>query len=71
MWPVGLYPPWLRATLRFLVPIAFAITVPASSLVGRLDWRVFGGTAVLAGIMLIASRCFWTRGVRHYAGASV
>ncbi len=69
-WPVGIYPPWLRATLTFLVPIAFAITVPASSLVGRLNWEIFGGTIVLAGIMLMISRWFWTRGVRRYAGAS-
>jgi hypothetical protein len=28
-WPVGIYPPWLRFTLTFLVPVAFAVTVPA------------------------------------------
>ena len=28
-WPVGIYPPWLRFGVTFLVPIAFAVTVPA------------------------------------------
>ena len=39
-WPVSIYPGWLRFGLTFLVPVAFAITVPAEALTGRLD----GGT---------------------------
>ncbi|CAA9542988.1 MAG: hypothetical protein AVDCRST_MAG49-1057 [uncultured Thermomicrobiales bacterium] len=69
-WPVGIYPPWLRGTLTFVVPIAFAITVPASALVGRLDWPTLVGTVVLAAAMLAFSRWFWSVGVRHYSGAS-
>jgi ABC-2 type transport system permease protein len=30
-WPVGLYPQWLRIGLTFVVPVAFATTVPAPS----------------------------------------
>ena len=29
-WPVTIYPEWLRVSLTFLVPIAFAVTVPAA-----------------------------------------
>ena len=36
-WPVGIYPGWLRAVLTFLVPVAFAVTVPSEALVGRLS----------------------------------
>lgn len=35
-WPVGIYPLWLRGGLTFLVPVAFAVTVPAESLTDRL-----------------------------------
>ena len=35
-WPVTIYPGWLRAALTFLVPVTFAVTVPAQALVGRL-----------------------------------
>ncbi len=35
-WPVGIYPPWLRYTLTFLVPVAFATTVPAEPLVAGM-----------------------------------
>ena len=30
-WPVSIYPGWLRFGVTFLVPIAFAITVPAEA----------------------------------------
>jgi ABC-2 type transport system permease protein len=59
-----------RATLSFLMPIAFAITIPAISLVGRLEWPVFLGTLAVATAMLAVSRWFWRQGIRHYAGAS-
>src|SRR5919206_449147 len=35
-WPVTIYPDWLRASLTYLIPIAFAVTVPAQALTGRL-----------------------------------
>jgi ABC-2 type transport system permease protein len=69
-WPVGIYPPWLRLTLTFIVPIAFAITIPVESLVGRLEWTSLVGTLALATAFLVASRWFWKLGLRHYTGAS-
>jgi ABC-2 type transport system permease protein len=69
-WPVGIYPQWLRMTLTFLVPIAFAITVPAEALAGRLTWQTLAGAVALAVALLAASRWFWKVGVRHYSGAS-
>jgi ABC-2 type transport system permease protein len=69
-WPVGIYPGWLRIGLTFLVPIAFAVTVPAEALAGRLT----PGTLALAaafGLALVAfTRWFWRFGLRHYSGAS-
>ena len=35
-WPVTIYPGWLRISLTYLVPIAFAVTVPAEVLTGRI-----------------------------------
>ncbi|MBA3779065.1 MAG: ABC-2 family transporter protein [Chloroflexi bacterium] len=69
-WPVGIYPPWLRATLTFVVPVAFAITVPVEALVGRLEPATLVGSLLLAVAFLIASRWFWRLGLRHYTGAS-
>lgn len=69
-WPVSLYPRWLRFGLTFLVPVAFATTVPAQALIGRLTWRTLLGTSALAGLFLVSSRLFWRAGIRRYSGAS-
>ena len=69
-WPIGIYPPWLRVGLTFVVPVAFAITIPAEALVGRLAWPSLLGAVALAAAFLFVSRRFWRFGLRHYTGAS-
>jgi len=69
-WPVGLYPPWLRVALTVVVPVAFAITVPVETLVGRLEPMTLVTTVGLALAFLVGSRWFWKFGLRHYTGAS-
>ncbi len=69
-WPIGIYPPWLRGMLTFLVPVGFAVTVPAEAILGRLSWSsLLGGVALAVALPLVARR-FWTIGVRRYSGAS-
>ena len=41
-WPVSIYPDWLRVGLTFLVPIAFAVTVPAEAFTQRLSAGTLG-----------------------------
>ncbi|HLX60102.1 MAG TPA: ABC-2 family transporter protein [Planctomycetota bacterium] len=69
-WPLTIYPTWLRLLLTFLVPVAFAVTVPASALVGNLTLNMALGSIALAVFMLVLSRWFWKVGIRHYSGAS-
>jgi len=69
-WPVGFYPRWLRFMLTFLIPVAFATTVPAQALAGRLSWPTFAGAFALAAALAVLSRVFWRVGVRRYSGAS-
>ncbi|HXI14800.1 MAG TPA: ABC-2 family transporter protein [Chloroflexota bacterium] len=69
-WPVGIYPVWLRSALTFLVPVAFATTVPAEALSGRLTPETLAGSLAMAVLLFFLSRRLWTFGVRHYAGAS-
>jgi ABC-2 type transport system permease protein len=69
-WPVGIYPGWLRFMLTFLVPVAFAVTVPAEALTARLTLETLAGAVALASVLLIVSRVFWRYGVRNYTGAS-
>jgi len=69
-WPVGIYPPWLRASLTFLVPVGFAITVPAEGLIGRVSLPTLAGAVALAMALVVVARLFWRVGIRHYSGAS-
>ena len=69
-WPVSIYPNLLRVVLTFLIPVAFAVTVPAEAVVGRLTWPTLATSLGLALAIFVAARLFWLRGVRSYSGAS-
>jgi ABC-2 type transport system permease protein len=69
-WPVTIYPGWLRASLTFLVPIAFAVTVPAQALTQRLTLDTFLLAAGFGIAVLFLSRAFFRFGLKHYSGAS-
>ena len=69
-WPLSLYPGWLRYGLTFVVPVAFAVTVPAEALTGRLSWGNVLLAFILAVALAIVSRAFWRRGLKRYSGAS-
>jgi len=69
-WPVSIYPAALRVLLTFLVPVAFAVTVPAEAIVGRLTWTTLAAALGLAVAIFAAARAFWLYGVRNYSGAS-
>lgn len=69
-WPVGIYPQWLRFILTFLVPVAFAVTVPAQGLIGQLTSGNLGLAIGLAAALFIIARLFWRYGIRFYSGAS-
>jgi ABC-2 type transport system permease protein len=56
--------------LTFLIPVAFATTVPAQALAGRLSLRTLAGAYALAVALLVLSRAFWRVGVRRYSSAS-
>jgi ABC-2 type transport system permease protein len=68
--PVGIYPGWLRYSVTFLVPIAFAVTVPAEALTSRLDWPTLALAGGFAITLFGFTRWFWRFGLRNYTGAS-
>jgi ABC-2 type transport system permease protein len=69
-WPVGIYPGWLRYSVTFLVPIAFAVTVPAEAVTSRLDAETLALAAGFAAVLFAGTRWFWRFGLRSYTGAS-
>ncbi|HEV7810548.1 MAG TPA: ABC-2 family transporter protein [Candidatus Limnocylindrales bacterium] len=69
-WPVTIYPGWLRISLTFLVPIAFAVTVPAQALTRQLTPDTLLLAAGFAVVAVVLSRLFFRVGLRRYSGAS-
>ncbi|SDD39141.1 ABC transporter permease [Auraticoccus monumenti] len=69
-WPITIFPGWLRVMLTFVVPVAFAVTVPSQALTGRLDLVTTLGAVGVALVFFAASRWFWFFALRRYTGAS-
>ena len=69
-WPIGIYPVWLRYSMTYLVPIGFAITVPAQALTGRLGWVTVVVLLGFAAALATFTRWFWRFGLTRYSGAS-
>ena len=69
-WPVSIYPLWLRLGVTFIVPIAFAITVPAEALTSRLEWGTIALAVGFSATLFVVTRYWWRFGLRRYSGAS-
>jgi ABC-2 type transport system permease protein len=69
-WPVNVYPLWLRSGLTFVIPLAFAVTVPAETVSGRIEWAWLAGAVAVTAVTLGITRAVWLWGVRNYSGAS-
>lgn len=70
IWPITIYPGWMRVSLTFVIPVAFSITILAQSLTGRLTPGVAIGAVTLAVGFTVTARWFWRFGLKHYTGAS-
>jgi ABC-2 type transport system permease protein len=68
--PVSIYPTWLRFGVTFLVPLAFAITVPAEAVTSRLDASTVAVALGFAIALFAFTRWWWGFGLRRYSGAS-
>ena len=69
-WPIGVYPGWLRYSMTYLVPIGFAVTVPAQAMTHRLHWETVLVAVGFAAAVFLVTRRFWQFGLRRYSGAS-
>ena len=69
-WPVSIYPDWLRTGMTFLVPVAFAVTVPAEAMTNRLTAESMLFALGLTVLFRLLARGVWLLGLRSYSGAS-
>ena len=69
-WPIGVYPGGLKYSMTYLVPIGFAVTVPAQAITHHLHWATMLVAVGFAAAVFVVTRRFWRFGLRRYSGAS-
>jgi ABC-2 type transport system permease protein len=69
-YPVSIYPPWLRFTLTWLLPVGVMTTIPAQALTASMNLIPIAGSLTAALSLLVLSSRLFKRAVRHYASAS-
>jgi len=69
-WPVSVYPGWLRIGFTVLVPLAFAVTVPASALAGHGSGELVLASVGFTAALTLLTRWIWRLALRRYSGAS-
>lgn len=68
--PMAAYPIAYRFFFTFIVPVAFFTTVPAETMLARVNLGWIWGSGVLAIALLVVSRSFWKFALRFYTSAS-
>lgn len=56
--------------LTFIIPVAFAVTIPAEALTSRLTPLILVGTFALTLFFIVLARFIWRLGLKNYSGAS-
>jgi ABC-2 type transport system permease protein len=68
--PIVAYPVAYQIFFTFVIPVAFLTTVPAQTMLGQGSQGWLLASALLAGVLLIASNRFWQFALRFYTSAS-
>jgi ABC-2 type transport system permease protein len=68
--PVSVYKGALRFLLTFVFPVAVLTTFPAAAFVGTLEAGDVLISLSVMTILLVISRRFWKKALRHYSSAS-
>jgi ABC-2 type transport system permease protein len=69
-YPMVAYPIAYRFFFTFVVPVAFLTTVPAETMLGRVQLGWVIGAGVLALILFVIATVFWRFALRFYTSAS-
>lgn len=69
-YPMAAYPAAYRFFFTFVIPVAFLTTVPADTLLGRVEISWVLGCGILAITLFCASCLFWKFALRFYTSAS-
>lgn len=68
--PHALYPAWLRWAILTVLPVGMIASVPATSLVHGLDWKIAVLSPILSIFLVYLSSLYWNYILKSYASAS-
>ncbi|WP_287127702.1 ABC transporter permease [Candidatus Cyanaurora vandensis] len=68
--PMVAYPVGYRFFFTFIIPVAFLTTIPAETLLGRVEWGWLLGAGLLAAGLFGFARFFWGFALKFYTSAS-
>lgn len=69
-YPIVAYPAVYRFFFTFIVPVAFLTTIPAQTMLGKIEFTWLIGALLLAIILFFISTQFWRFALRFYTSAS-
>lgn len=64
--PASAYPAWIQVVIMSVVPVFFAIQVPAQSALGIADWQNFASGCAVTFFFITLARILWRVGLRKY-----
>ncbi len=69
-YPVKIYPTTFKFILTWVIPVGFMITIPAESLIGKVNLFEISGGILLAVFCYLISLMFFRRSIQKYSSAS-
>lgn len=69
-YPISAYPASYRIFFTFVIPVTFLTTVPAQTLLHRVEWPWLLGSGLLAVFLFLCTHFFWRFALRFYTSAS-
>lgn len=68
--PPSIFPLAAQAFIFFIIPAALMIFVPATALMGTLDWKLGFLSVIMTLVTYLISRVIWENGLKQYSSAS-
>ncbi|MDO9086108.1 MAG: ABC-2 family transporter protein [Anaerolineaceae bacterium] len=69
-YPIGIYPPFIRILLTWIIPIGLITTIPAQAISGQIGSGMAFTSLGAAVLLLIAASWLFRSGIRRYHSAS-
>lgn len=69
-YPIAIFPKAAQIFLTFIIPTILIVYVPATAIMGRLNWQFGLISLIMAGATFFISQKVWQLGLKRYSSAS-